>query len=72
MIADMHLWPSATWPAHLAADYARQTWRDLPGPWWVKIALVAICIAIPGPQDELLLIALTRVCRAWRKRRNHN
>lgn len=45
-----------------------QLWRDMPGPWWVKVLLVAVCLAIPGPQDELLLILLTRVFRAWRSR----
>lgn len=57
-----------TWPVYLARYYARQTWRDMPGPWPVKLALVAICLVIPGPQDELLLIALTRVMRAYRAR----
>lgn len=47
----------------------RQTWDDMPGPAPVKLALVIICLAIPGPQDEILLIAFTRACRAWRKRR---
>jgi hypothetical protein len=64
MIARVWHW----WPVYLARFYVRELWRDLPGPWPVKVALVAICLAIPGPQDELLLIALTRVCRAWRKR----
>jgi hypothetical protein len=57
-----------SWPVYLARYYVRQVWQDMPGPWPVKVALVAICLAIPGPQDEILLIALTRVCRAWRKR----
>lgn len=58
------------WPAFLARYYIRQTWDDMPGPRWVRLALVIICIAIPGPQDELILIGLTRVFRAWRARRD--
>ena len=56
------------WPVFLARYYVRQTWRDLPGPVPVKVALVVICLAIPGPQDELILLALVKVCRAWRAR----
>jgi hypothetical protein len=57
------------WYAYCLWYYTKQTYNDLPGPHVVKILLVAICIAIPGPQDEILLLALTRACRAWRKRR---
>jgi hypothetical protein len=60
------IWHS--WLVFLARYYLRQTWDDLPGPWPVKIALCAVCLAIPGPQDELALIALTRLCRMWRAR----
>jgi hypothetical protein len=49
--------------------YARQTFNDLPGPRWVKVALVVICLAIPGPQDEIMLILITRACRAYRQRK---
>jgi hypothetical protein len=45
------------------------TWNGLPGPWWVKAILITVCLAIPGPQDELLLIAVTAGCRAWKARR---
>ena len=58
-----------TWPAFLARYYARETWRGMPGPWPVKLALVAVCLAIPGPQDEILLIAVTQFCRARRARK---
>lgn len=53
-----------TWPVFLARYYLRQTWEGLPGPWPVKVALLVVCVAIPGPQDELILLALTQVCRA--------
>lgn len=58
----------ARWYAYAVWCALRQTWDDMPGPWWVKVALIVICVAIPGPQDEILLLALTRVFRAWRKR----
>jgi hypothetical protein len=57
------------WPVYLVRFYVRQTWDDLPGPAPVKLALVVVCVAIPGPQDELALIAFTRLCRLWRARR---
>ncbi len=57
------------WPSFLARYYVRQTWQGLPGPWPVKVALLAVCLAIPGPQDELLLLAVTQVCRARRARK---
>jgi hypothetical protein len=53
-----------SWPAFLVRYYLRETWRGLPGPWPVKLALLGVCLAIPGPQDEILLIALTAWCRA--------
>lgn len=58
-----------SWYGFLARLYARETWEGLPGPWPVKVALCAVCLAIPGPQDEILLIALTAACRAWKARR---
>jgi len=56
------------WPVYVTRYYIRRTWDDLPGPWWVKTLLIAVCLAIPGPQDEIALIAITRICRAWRAR----
>jgi hypothetical protein len=58
------------WPVFLVRYYVKQTWDDLPGPWWIKVGLVVVCLAIPGPQDEIALIALTRICRAWRIRQS--
>jgi hypothetical protein len=53
----------------LASYYVRETWAGLPGPWPVKVALIAACLAIPGPQDEVLLLAVTQFCRARRARK---
>jgi hypothetical protein len=58
-----------TWPVYVARYYARRTWDDLPGPWWCKVALIVVCLAIPGPQDEIALIAFTALCRKWRASR---
>jgi len=63
------IWHS--WPAFLLRYYCGITWRALPGPWPVKLVLIIVCTAIPGPQDELLLIALTAACRAWRSKRGN-
>lgn len=60
----------ARWWAYLAGRYARQLWDSLPGPWPVRVALVAACLAIPGPADELALAALVTVCKARKARRN--
>jgi hypothetical protein len=57
------------WPLFLARHYAAELWRDLPGPVPVKIALIVVCLAIPGGFDEIALVALTRVYRAWRLRK---
>jgi hypothetical protein len=55
----------ASWYGYVARYYARETWRAIPGPWWVKVLLIAVCTAIPGPGDEIGLIAIT----AWSRRR---
>lgn len=57
--------------AYVLWFYARQTFMALPGPIWVKCLLVVICLAIPGPQDELVLIALTAAARRYRVRHPH-
>jgi hypothetical protein len=58
------------WAWFLVRFYAVRLWRDLPGPWPVKVVLIVACVAIPGPFDEVALVALPRVCRAWRNRRH--
>lgn len=66
MSALRRLWD--TWPVYLARYYLARLWRDMPGPWPVKVAIFALCLAIPGPFDELALVALPRILRAWRAR----
>jgi hypothetical protein len=56
----------AGWWAYVIRYEAREMWRALPGPWWVKTLLLAACLAIPGPADEVALIAITA---AFRRRR---
>jgi hypothetical protein len=63
---ELWVWVMVAWDAWIV-----ETWRGLPGPNWVKVLLIAVCLAIPGPQDELLLLAITAACRA-RKARQAN
>jgi hypothetical protein len=56
---------AAGWYRYVLTFYARELWRSLPGPWYVKIALIIACQLIPGPGDEIALIALA----AWARRR---
>lgn len=48
---------------------ARDMWRALPGPWWVKVIILVITQAIPGPQDEILLFAVLAILRARKARK---
>jgi hypothetical protein len=56
------------WYAYVLWFFALRLWHDLPGPTPVKIALIAVCFAIPGPLDEIALIALPAAARKIRKR----
>ena len=51
-----------------AARKVAQLWRALPGPTWAKVLLIALCLAIPGPADELILIAAAGVLAARKVR----
>ena len=58
----------ASWWAYVIKYQAREGWRALPGPWPVKILLIALLAAgqlIPGELDELLLL----LAIGWVKRR---
>jgi hypothetical protein len=59
----------ASWYAYALRQEALETWRALPGPWYVRLALVAVCLAIPGFLDELALVALVKFARARRAKR---
>jgi hypothetical protein len=49
---------------------ARELWDSLPGPWPVKILILIITeIAIPGPLDDVVLIAAVAAWRKYRTRR---
>lgn len=56
------------WWAFVARYEARELWRALPGPWWVKVLLLVVTQAIPGPQDEILLLVIVSVLRKRRAR----
>ena len=60
----------AAWWVFVLRYEARELWRALPGPWWVKVLLIVATQAIPGPQDELVLLAVVAWCRR-RKARKH-
>ena len=62
-------WASYRWPITLTREWVKDTWDSLPGPRWLRVALIVVCLAIPGPQDELLLLAILAASRAIRKRR---
>lgn len=59
----------ASWWAYVVRYEAREMWRALPGPWWVKVLLIVVTQAIPGPQDEILLLAICAACRKRKARR---
>ena len=60
----------AGWWVFVVRYEARQMWRALPGPWWVKVMLVVVTQAIPGPQDELILLAIVAAFRKRQARKN--
>ena len=47
----------ASWWAYVLKYEVRELWQALPGPWWCKALLIVVCLAIPGPADEVILIA---------------
>lgn len=59
----------ASWWAYVVRYEARELWRALPGPWWVKVLLIIVTQAIPGPQDEALLLLIVAICRKCKARR---
>jgi hypothetical protein len=46
-----------SWPVFTARCQIRETWRGIPGPWPVKLALTALAVAEPGPFGEMALAA---------------
>ena len=71
------------WWAFMARYYTREAWRCQPGPWPVKVVLMALwglAVLEPGPVGELVMLAVTAlyrraercvvwVFRLWRARR---
>lgn len=64
------------WHAWIIGWHARKTWRELPGNTPVKIItlviIAALGVAIPGPWDEVIMIAgvkaASRLARSLRVR----
>lgn len=68
---DLAWWHALTvW--HVAKAFAAETWESIPGPWPAKIlvcVLLVACLAIPGPFDEMLVLALIKLARKRREKR---
>ena len=56
------------WWVFVVRHEVRELWRALPGPWWCKVALLVVTQVIPGPADDVALLA---VLGYLRKRRAH-
>jgi hypothetical protein len=65
-VAVHRIWLS--WPVYVAVWYLLRTYNDIPGPHWVKVAVVTIVVFIPGGFDELLLVGLLALLRYARTR----
>lgn len=48
-------------------ETSRELWRDLPGPRWLKIALVILAVCEPGPFGEWALTFYVLACRRARR-----
>lgn len=58
-----------SWWAYVVRYEARELWRAVPGPWWVKVLLLAVMLAIPGQLDEVVFFAVLGAIRKRRTRR---
>ena len=58
----------ASWWWCVARWEARETWRAVPGPWWVKVPVFVLVVAEPGPFGEMVLLAVLAGVR-WVKGR---
>jgi hypothetical protein len=59
----------ASWYAYAVRYELRETWDELPGPWYVKVLLILACLAIPGYLDEVALVALVKFARSRKARK---
>jgi hypothetical protein len=46
---------------------AIKTWQSVPGPWFVKVVILAVLIAIPGGFDEIIFFAALAAWRSVRR-----
>ena len=56
---------AVAWWAFVVRYEARELWRALPGPWWVKVLTLIVLNLIPGQLDEVIFLA---VLGAFRRR----
>lgn len=57
-------WAYAVWTFAIVGFY-----NSLPGPWWCKVLLIVICVAIPGGFDEIMIVGVATIWRKWRNRK---
>lgn len=57
------------WYALAVRMLVKDLWDGLPGPWWVKVLLIAVTQAIPGPQDEIVLVLIVAAVRKYKARK---
>ena len=57
------------WWASVLRFEAIEMWRCLPGPWWCKLAILVLVLAIPGQLDEIALLAILSALRGRRARK---
>ena len=58
-----------SWWAYVIRYEAREMWRAMPGPWWCKVLLLVLLLAVPGQLDEIVFLAVLSALRKRRARR---
>lgn len=56
--------------ASAARRHVTALWQALPGPTWAKVITVALCLAIPGPLDEIAVVAVAGFLAVRKARRS--
>jgi hypothetical protein len=56
--------------ASAARKHVTALWQALPGPTWAKVITVAVCLAIPGPLDEIAVVAVAGFLAVRKARRS--
>lgn len=56
------------WYALMIRIAARMVWDSIPGPWYIKVVLLAVTQVIPGQFDDILIFGAIALYRTWRRR----